>query len=149
MRHFDLPPVWLAGAIALAWLQSEYADFGLGFGGAWADFLGGLLVGAGIVLMCLALVEFRKNRTTVHPHHDSAHLIQTGIFSRTRNPIYAADTLLLAGLILRFDAVLALPLVPLFVWLVEKRFVEPEENRLRRTFRADYARYEKKVRRWV
>jgi protein-S-isoprenylcysteine O-methyltransferase Ste14 len=75
--------------------------------------------------------------------------VQSGIFSRTRNPIYIGDALILLGLILYWDAVLALPLVPIFVWIIEKRFVIPEENRLRRKFRADFARYCQKTRRWV
>jgi protein-S-isoprenylcysteine O-methyltransferase Ste14 len=76
-------------------------------------------------------------------------LVQSGIFSRTRNPIYLGDTLVLVGLILNWNAVLALPLVPIFVWVIERRFIIPEENRLRRKFRAEFARYSQKVRRWV
>jgi protein-S-isoprenylcysteine O-methyltransferase Ste14 len=149
MKTIDLPPVWLALFILLAWLQSAYFTLGLSFGGAWADLLGGLLVGGGILMMVLAVVEFRKHATTLHPHGTPDRLIQSGIFSRTRNPIYVGDALVLAGLILRFDAVLALPLLPIFVWLIEQRFILPEEDRLRRLFRMDFARYESKVRRWV
>jgi protein-S-isoprenylcysteine O-methyltransferase Ste14 len=149
MKTIDLPPVWLALFILLAWLPSAYFTLGLSFGGAWADLLGGLLVGGGILMMVLAVVEFRKHATTLHPHGTPDRLIQSGIFSRTRNPIYVGDALVLAGLILRFDAVLALPLLPIFVWLIEQRFILPEEDRLRRLFRMDFARYESKVRRWV
>lgn len=149
MKWLDMPPVWLAGCIALAWVQARYLAFGLGFGGGWADLLGGLLVGGGVVLMALAFAEFRRHATTVIPHNTPSALIQSGIFARTRNPIYLGDALILAGLILRFDAVLALVLVPVFVWVIERRFIVPEEDRMRRAFRADFARYEQKVRRWV
>lgn len=149
MKWIDMPPVWLAGALALAWWQSAQMTLGLGFGGAWADFAGGLLAGGGVVLMALAFAEFRRNRTTVIPHETPAALIRTGIFKRTRNPIYLGDVLILAGLILKWDAVLSLPLIPVFLWVIEKRFVIPEENRMRRTFRADFARYERDTRRWV
>lgn len=149
MRWLDIPPAWLLGFAALTWLQAEYLPSGLSFGGAWADFLGGLLVGGGLLLAVLAVAEMRRHRTTVLPHRTPEHLVQTGIFSRSRNPIYLGDVLILAGLVLWFDAVLSLLLVPLFLWLLERRFVLPEEDRLRRTFRADWARYERKVRRWV
>jgi len=149
LKWIDLPPVWLAVMIALAWLQARFAPMGLSFGGAWADFLGGLLVGGGLILMVLAVYEMRRARTTVIPHREAAKLVQSGIFSRSRNPIYLGDVLVLAGLILRFDAVLALPLVPVFLGILEKRFVIPEENRLRRKFRADFARYCQKTRRWI
>lgn len=149
MKWLDLPPVWLAVFVALAWAQAHRFSMGLSFGGAWADLLGGILVGGGIILMALAFVEFRKHRTTLIPHRTPSALVQSGIFSRSRNPIYLGDALVLAGLILRFDAVLALPLIPIFVWVIEKRFIVPEEGRARREFKADYARYERKVRRWI
>lgn len=149
VKWLDMPPVWLVLCIVLAWVQARYLAFGLSFGGGWVDLLGGLLVGAGVLLMALAFVEFRRHATTVIPHNTPSALIQSGVFSRTRNPIYLADTLILAGLILRFDAVLALVLVPVFVWVIERRFIVPEEDRMRREFREEFARYEQKVRRWV
>ncbi|KIC18686.1 methyltransferase family protein [Leisingera sp. ANG-Vp] len=149
MRWLDVPPAWLAGCVLIAWLQAKHAAFGLSFGGAWADFLGGILLGGGLLLALLAITEMRRQKTTVIPHQTPSRLVQTGIFSRSRNPIYLGDVLILAGLILWFDAVLSLPLIPVFLWVLEKRFVIPEEDRMRRTFRADWARYEKKVRRWM
>ena len=149
LKWIDLPPIWLAAMIALAWAQATWLPLGLGFGGAWADFAGGILVGGGLILMVLAVHEMCRARTTVIPHREADKLVQSGIFSRSRNPIYLGDMLVLAGLILRLDAVLALPLVPVFLWILEKRFVIPEENRLRRKFRADFARYCQKTRRWI
>lgn len=149
MRWLDVPPVWLLACAALAWAQGRFLSLGLGFGGAWAQLLGGLLVGAGLLLMLLAVHELRRQRTTVLPHRTPDRLVQSGIYSRSRNPIYLGDVLLLAGLILRFDAVLALPLIPILTWVLERRFVIPEENRMRRKYRAEFARYEQKVRRWV
>lgn len=149
MKWIDLPPVWLLGFVALAWVQATRFPMGLGFGGTWVDLLGGILVGGGVLLMLLAVAEMRRQRTTIVPHRVPDRLVQSGIFSRTRNPIYLGDTLVLAGLILVFDAVLSLPLIPIFLWVIERRFVIPEENRMRRAFRADWARYERKTRRWV
>ena len=149
LKWMDMPPVWLAGFLALVWMQAAYFPMGLGFGGGWADLAGGLLVGGGILLIVLAATEFRRHRTTIVPHREAERLIRSGIFTRSRNPIYLGDSLILAGLILRWDAVLALPLVPVFVWIIEKRFILPEEDRLRRKFRMDYAQYCEKTRRWV
>ncbi|MBR9651231.1 methyltransferase family protein [Thalassovita aquimarina] len=149
LKWLDIPPVWLLGAVVLAWFQSAYYPMGLSFGGAVADFLGGILVGGGLVLMALAVVEMRKHRTTIIPHKEASAMVQSGIYSRSRNPIYLGDLLVLAGLILRFDAVLALPLIPIFLWVIEKRFVIPEENSLRLKYRADFARYCERTRRWI
>ena len=149
MKWLDLPPIWLIAALTVARVQAVWFPMGLSFGPVWADLLGGVLVGGGIVLMALAVHEMRRRKTTIVPHRDADVLVQSGIFSRSRNPIYVGDVLILLGLILYWDAVLSLPLVPVFVWIIEKRFVIPEENRLRRKFRAEFARYCQKVRRWV
>ncbi|MEM6656663.1 MAG: methyltransferase [Pseudomonadota bacterium] len=149
MRWIDVPPVWLAGFVLLAWLQGRYFDFSLSLTGALTDFLGGLLIGGGLVLAVLAVVELRRHKTTVIPHETPTSMVQAGIYKRSRNPIYLGDVLILAGLILRFDAVVSLILVPIFVLVLERRFILPEEDRLRRSFRADFARYERATRRWL
>ncbi|NOD74784.1 MULTISPECIES: isoprenylcysteine carboxylmethyltransferase family protein [unclassified Ruegeria] len=149
MRWIDVPPVWLAGFVLLAWLQGRYVGLGLSLEGGLTDLISGVLIGGGVLLAVVAVVEFRRHQTTVIPHETPSAMVQSGIYKRSRNPIYLGDVLILAGLILRFDAVLSLVLVPVFVWVLERRFILPEEDRLRRTFRADFARYERKTRRWV
>ncbi len=149
MRWLDIPPAWLALFAILSWGQARFLDFGFSLGGPWTDFIGGVLIGGGLILILLAASEMRRQKTTIIPHKEADRLVQSGIFSRSRNPIYLGDAMILAGLILYWDAVLALPLIPVFVWTIEKRFVVPEENRMRRKFRADFARYCEKVRRWV
>ncbi|NOD92195.1 isoprenylcysteine carboxylmethyltransferase family protein [Ruegeria sp. HKCCD4884] len=149
MRWIDVPPVWLAGFVLLAWLQGWYVGLGLSLEGGLTDLISGVLIGGGVLLAVMAVVEFRRHQTTVIPHETPSAMVQSGIYKRSRNPIYLGDVLILAGLILRFDAVLSLVLVPVFVWVLERRFILPEEDRLRRTFRADFARYERKTRRWV
>lgn len=148
-KYIDIPPVYLALGAGLAWWIGREARFGLTFGGAWADFLGGILVGGGIVVILLAVYEMRRFKTTLMPHATADQLVTSGIYSRSRNPIYVGDVLIMAGLVLRFDAVLALPLVPILLWWLETHFVIAEENRLRRKFRANFARYAQKTRRWV
>jgi protein-S-isoprenylcysteine O-methyltransferase Ste14 len=149
LKWIDMPPVWLLAFLVVARVQATQYPMGLGFGDTWADLLGGLLVGGGLLLIVMAAMEFRRYKTTIVPHETPERLIQSGVFKRSRNPIYLGDALILAGLILRWDAVLSLPLIPVFVWVIEKRFVIPEEDRMRRTFRMEFARYCEKTRRWV
>jgi len=145
----DIPPVWLLLALVVAWGQASLLPMGLSLDGPVTDALAGLLIGAGVIAIAAAALAFRRARTTIMPHQTPAHLITTGIFKRSRNPIYLGDALILTGLILRFDAVVSLVLVPLFVWWIERHFIIPEENRMRRMFRAEFATYERKVRRWL
>ena len=149
MKWIDIPPLWLLLAIAMTWIIADVQPLWLRIGGPVLDLLGGLLVGGGVVLMLLAVAEMRKRRTTVIPHREADNLVTSGIFKHSRNPIYLGDTLVLAGLALRWDAPVALLLVPLFMVTLTHRFIIPEEDRLRRKFRADFARYSEKTRRWM
>lgn len=149
MKNIELPPVWLAAFIAVAWFQATNYPMGLSFGTGWADLLGGLLIGGGLLLMLMAVLEFYRHKTTIVPRRASSSFVQSGIYKKTRNPIYLGDAMILAGLILRWDAVLCLPLIPIFVWVIEKRFITGEEKHLRLTYRAQYASYLNRVRRWI
>ncbi|WP_299612056.1 isoprenylcysteine carboxylmethyltransferase family protein [uncultured Tateyamaria sp.] len=148
-NYLHIPPVWLVFCIFLAWCQGRYMPLGMSVDHPVTHMMAGLMIGAGVLLMLAALVAFRRHKTTVIPHQTPEKLITDGVFARTRNPIYLGDALVLAGLILRFDAVPSLVLVPVFVWWIERQFIIPEEDRMRRVFRAEFARYEQKVRRWV
>ncbi|MCG3266541.1 isoprenylcysteine carboxylmethyltransferase family protein [Yoonia sp. I 8.24] len=149
MKWMNIPPVWLGLAAVFAWGIARVQPFALRFGGPVLDLLGGLLVGAGIVLMLLAFIEMRKQHTTIVPHRDASRLVTTGIFRRSRNPIYLGDLLVLAGLCLRWDAPIALVMVGLLQATLTQLFIVPEEDRLRRKFRAEYARYCQNTRRWL
>lgn len=148
MKHIDYPPVWLVAFLIIAWFQGSYYPMGLSFGTIWAPLLGGLLVGGGFLLMALAVMEFLKHKTTIVPRRESSAFMQSGIFKRTRNPIYLGDLMVLAGLILYWDVPLSMPLIPIYLWVLEKRFILGEEKHLRETYRLEFAKYEQKVRRW-
>ena len=149
MKWIDLPPVWLSLAIIMAWCIADLQPTSLVLGGSALDLLGGLCVGAGLVLMLLAVVEMRKCRTTIIPHMEAAHLVTTGIFARSRNPIYLGDAFVLAGLALCWTAPVAILLVPVFAGIITRRFILPEEERLRRKFGTDFVCYCEKARRWL
>lgn len=147
LKWVDIPPVWLIVFAWQAWIQaSRFPVVGLG---RWGDLAGGLCVGAGLVLMLLAVTEMRKAETTVIPHMTPQALVQDGIFRRSRNPIYLGDALILVGLILRWDAWPSLLLVPLFVWVITDRFIKPEEARMEAEFGPTYDQYRGKTRRWI
>ena len=148
-KWIDIPPVWLLAALGGAYWVGQTRPFGLSLDHAVTQFLAAVLIGGGVILMLLAVSEMRRQKTTVVPHRDADRLVQSGIFKRSRNPIYLGDVLLLAGFVLRWDAVAALPLVPVLFWVLETRFIIPEEDRLRRKFRQDFHRYTEKTRRWL
>lgn len=149
LRWLDMPPLWLLLFLALAWLQASRFP-GLTYDTPMGDFIGGLLVGGGILVMALAFWEFSRAKTSVVPHREPTALITSGIFRYSRNPIYLADAMFLAGFSLGWGAYPALlVLVPLFVWLITDRFIHAEEARLRQAFGAQFEAWRRAVRRWI
>ena len=147
MKLFDYPPVWLVLAIVAAWWLGNLAPQ-LTFG-AWARPVGMVLIVAGLAAMVLAVLEFRKARTTIVPHRAPSAIVTTGIYRYSRNPIYLGDVLVLSGLILVWQAVLAVPLVPIFALLIRTRFILPEEERLAAGFPTAFSAYVASTRRWI
>ena len=148
-RWMNIPPVWLALALVIAYFQARFFHLGLSLSHPITDMVPGLSIGAGVLLMALAVVEMRRHRTTVFPHREADHLVTTGVFNWTRNPIYLGDTLVLMGFILHWDAVLSLAILPIFIMAIDYGFIAPEEDRLRRKFRSDFERYARDTRRWI
>ena len=82
------------------------------------------------------------------PRETPVAMIDSGIYRLSRNPIYLADTLFLAGAALWWDAA-SLLLVPLFVMIITRRFILGEESGLRAVFGATFDRYAAQTRRWL
>lgn len=151
MQRLDYPPIWLLGFLALGW--------GLGQVQGWlwpllalpraAEWAGAVLAFAGVVLMVLAAAQFVQRKTTIVPHRVPQALISGGVYRFSRNPIYLADAALLLGLLLYWGIWLALPLVPLFVRVINRRFIRAEEARLRTAFGPEADAYMQRVRRWL
>lgn len=149
MKHLDAPPVWLLLALVLASGVAWLDPWGIGFESAGLDLFAGLAIGGGLVLIAVAVAQMRQHRTPVLPRQEAAALLTRGVFRWSRNPIYLGMALILLGWVLRLGAPLALPLLPIFVWVIETRFIAPEEAMLQRRFGAAFARYEKATRRWL
>ncbi|WP_242500516.1 isoprenylcysteine carboxylmethyltransferase family protein [Tropicimonas sp. IMCC6043] len=147
-KWLDLPPLWLVLFLILARVQAVSlpvapVDHPL------TDIAAGLLVGGGILLMLVAVVQMQQNHTTVIPHHHARHLVTNGVFSRTRNPIYLGDLMVLLGLIVHWSAWPSLILVPLFMWLITDRFILEEERWLQEDFGPQFAQWSARTRRWL
>lgn len=146
LRLIDLPPVWLAGFAAAAWV----------IGRLWPmpevpalALAGRALIGLGLLLMAAAVVQMVALKTTFIPRQDPSALVTGGVFRLSRNPIYLADAMVLAGLVLHWSAWPALLLVPLFMAVITRRFILGEEARLEAAFGPDYAAFRTRTRRWI
>jgi protein-S-isoprenylcysteine O-methyltransferase Ste14 len=143
LKELDIPPLWLALALAASWGLSQIWSLA---GLAW---IGLGLIGLGLGIMALAVGQMLLGRTTFVPRRDPQALVTGGVFGLSRNPIYLADAVVLTGAILFWGAVLALPLIPAFVALITQRYIHDEETRLRAGFGAQADAYFAKVPRWI
>ncbi|CUX81594.1 MAG: putative protein-S-isoprenylcysteine methyltransferase [Roseibaca calidilacus] len=143
----DYPPVWLLGALGLA--KVETLLLGPAFQVDALTLIGNLLFWAGLALMGAAALSFLRARSTIVPHEQPAKLITGGLYRLSRNPIYLADLLLLGGLALVWGSVAGLVLVPVLGRILTRRFIEPEEARLRAAFGPKADAFFARTRRWV
>jgi protein-S-isoprenylcysteine O-methyltransferase Ste14 len=144
----DLPPIWLVGFICLVWLQAWLWP-GATFAHWTLSAIGALLFWGGIALMIWAIWTFRAHATSVVPHQMPVTIITTGPFARSRNPIYLGDMMVLSGVILSHGAWPCLILLPIFAAILTRRFIAPEEARLKQNFGTDFEHYIKKTPRWL
>ena len=146
LRALDYPPVWLAAFLIPAWMVGTLLPLPLP---DWLRLSGTAVAILGAGLSFLALPRFLAARTTIIPHREPEALITGGIYRISRNPIYLGDVMILLGLILCWDAGLALPLVPAYALVLHHRFIAPEEARLHAAFGAEFETYCRRTRRWI
>lgn len=147
LKWIDLPPVWMLAFGAAIWGWAKMTPFapmqqsGVVQGGV-------ALIAIALILMVWAAATFRAKRTTAIPHRAPSALVTEGPYRFSRNPMYLADALILTGWCLTQGALIPLLLVPLFMWVIDRRFIYPEEDRLRAAFHDEFTEWAAKVRRW-
>ena len=148
VRDFpDLPPVWMLGHGALAWVARELVPHGA-FAGPFSRLAGTLVALAGIALAVWAAAWFARRRTTIEPRETPTALIVEGPFRINRNPIYTGMALVLGGWALWLGTLSAVLAVLPFPFVIDRRFVREEEVALREAFGGAADAYLAGSRRW-
>ena len=94
---------------------------------------------------------FRKAGTTVNPltPETSSTLVVSGIFRRTRNPMYLALLLVLIAWGIYLANLYALVITTGFILYMTCFQIKPEERALEKSFGAEFIDYKETVRRWI
>lgn len=110
-----------------------------------------IFFGLAIVIDVLAILEFRKFKTTINPlSPDKANsIVKTGIFAHTRNPMYLGMLILLISWAIFNGAIIGLAIIPFFWLYITKFQIIPEERALIAKFGQEYLDYLKCVKPWL
>lgn len=110
-----------------------------------------VLAGSGGLLALAGLFAFRRHRTTFNPLRPQAAsaLVSTGVYAFTRNPMYLGMLVVLVAWAVYLSNLAAAALVPLFVPVLNRLQIQPEERVLRAKFGAAFDAYAARVRRWI
>jgi len=119
------------------------------------DFTGRLylltfLLGIAVSIGCISLFQFFKSKTTVDPTkpNKASHLVTSGIYQFSRNPMYLALLLVLLAWGLYLGNAFNVLLAAGFVGFMNKFQIMPEEEALHEIFGKDYKQFCTSVRRW-
>ena len=153
MRWLELkvpPPIVAIVTAVLMWLVSTLVSpipvpFGVRASIAVA------LACGGVATDVVAIVTFRRARTTVNPMkpRTAATLVTSGVFGVTRNPMYLGLLLELVAWAVYLSNWLAALIVPMFVLYMNRFQIAAEERVLESLFGEKYASYKARVGRWL
>jgi protein-S-isoprenylcysteine O-methyltransferase Ste14 len=114
-----------------------------------ARVLGWLLVGGGMALATWFVRTIHGADTTLRTDKPVSILVQEGPFRYSRNPGYLSLAMIYAGIATLRNALWAILLLPLALFVIQREVIEREERYLERTFGEEYLDYKTRVRRWV
>lgn len=144
------PPAYLLIMASLMWLLDKFLPLYNCLDSPWNK-LGLIIIGVAVLLDIWSLLLFFRAKTSPNPMKPSntSHLVTGGLYRFSRNPMYLGLLVMLIGWALYLGSLSPLSMLPLFVWLLTKQQIEPEEIILMNKFGQEYRNYQQRVRRWI
>ena len=142
------PPVIALFFIALLYLSTYLIP---AFRIDYQTILAVICLVAGFSPVGIAFFQFKKKDTTLDPRkpENSTELVVSGVFKYSRNPMYAGLTMVLVSACLFLGAWSGLVLIPVFILVINRLQILPEEQAMKKLYGKQYAEYCKNVRRWI
>jgi len=111
--------------------------------------VGGALAVVGLMISFSAVGLFLKQRTAIIPYKPARHLVTSGIYRWTRNPMYLGLAVTYVGIAAFLDNLASLVVLPLVLLTIQRQVIAPEEAYLERAFGGEFAAYKRRVGRWI
>ncbi|MFO7859212.1 MAG: isoprenylcysteine carboxylmethyltransferase family protein [Ectothiorhodospiraceae bacterium] len=110
-----------------------------------------LVAALGVGILVWAAVTLTRAGTTVNPTRpeSSTQLVTHGLFAESRNPVYLADSLFLVAWAVYLGHPLAVLLIPVFMAVIQRWQIVPEERALEERFGPAFRSYRDRVPRWL
>jgi protein-S-isoprenylcysteine O-methyltransferase Ste14 len=132
------------------WVLNRYYPVATVIPKPW-NWLGWCVIAIAPIAPIAAFAQFRQARTTVDPRkpETTTTLVTSGVYAWTRNPMYLGLSILLLGWAIKLGTFSPLVGPLLFIPLIQRVQILPEEHALRMQFGEDYDQYCHRVDRWL
>ncbi len=111
--------------------------------------VGAILIVAGLASIILTRREFAKHGERTDPGNPTHHIMTTGAFAFSRNPMYLGIVIFLTGVALAVNWPCVLVMLVPSIVACHYVLIAPEERYLAGKFGEEYAQYTRSVKRWV
>lgn len=114
-----------------------------------ARWVGGLAAAIGLVIAAKGAQVFKQIGTNIKTFDAPQKLVTTGLFARSRNPMYLGFAICTLGFGVALGSVSPLLIAAIFCVILDRWYVQFEEAMMQDTFGAEYEVYRDRVRRWL
>ncbi|OYV39852.1 MAG: hypothetical protein B7Z80_06115 [Rhodospirillales bacterium 20-64-7] len=142
------PPLIYGAAAIVAWLVNLVIPSAQ-FVPAALHPIGGVIMAAGLIFDCAAMLRMYRQRANILPHRAATTLVTAFPFSMSRNPIYLGNSILLAGAALTFGNLWFAVLDAAAIQAVTILAIQREERHLAALFGPEWDIYTRRVPRWL
>ena len=150
-NKYPLPPILTVGTLICCALLDRFLPLG------WEpDQVGLVMRSTGILLIVVAialdiwaLATFRRHRANMMPHKAASQLLMDGPFAHSRNPIYLANVMIVAGFGFALGSRWFVLGAVLLFFLLSELAIKREEKHMGANFANQWLDYKKLVRRWI
>lgn len=149
LEHKVPPPIWGLIFGIIMWLLATYLPL-ISWQTELKCILAFVLITGGVAIDFYSIFSFFRAKTTINPlSPDASLLVVDGLNCYSRNPMYLGLFLILFGWGCYLGAMSALLVLPIFIKVITRLQIVPEERKLLEIFGDDYRNYCQRVRRWI